>query len=212
MTRFRIKAAALVYSLLAAAAVIWGVLADRPDIFHHPDALLDPPMPWSVAILLGGAAGVAFGLGMARITRFTVYRFRWARTLHLEFRGLFGPLRDVEVLVFASLSAIAEEMFFRGALQPAIGIVGASLVFGVLLTAPNRKFIPWPFQAVAMGFAFGGLYWLSGNLAAPMLAHFTINYQNLHFINRYDPSLQLPRSFANALDADEIHRGSAKHR
>jgi uncharacterized protein len=206
MTRFRIKAAALVYSLLAVAAVVWGVLRDDPDIFHHPHALLDPPMPWTVGILLGGAAGVAFGLGMARITRLSVYRFRWARALHLEFRGLFGPLRDVEVLVFASFSAIAEEMFFRGALQPAIGIVGASLVFGVLHTAPSRKFIPWPFQALAMGFAFGGLFWLSGNLAAPMLAHFTINYQNLHFINRYDPSLQLPRSFATAFDLDETTR------
>jgi membrane protease YdiL (CAAX protease family) len=212
MTRFRIKAAALLYGLLAAAAVIWGVLADRPDIFHDPDALLDPPMPWSVAILLGGAAGVAFGLGMARITRFTVYRFRWARTLHLEFRGLFGPLRDVEVLAFASLSAIAEELFFRGALQPAIGIVGASLIFGALHTAPSRKFVAWPFQALLMGFAFGGLFWLSGNLAAPMLAHFTINYQNLHFINSYDPSLQLPRSFATALEEDGQNRGPAKHR
>jgi uncharacterized protein len=206
MTRFRIKAAALVYGFLAAAAVIWGVLRDNPDIFHHPDALVDPPMPWTVGILLGGAAGVAFGLGISRITRFTVYRFRWARALHIEFRGLFGPLRDVEVLAFATLSAVAEEMFFRGALQPAVGLIGSSLIFGALHTAPSRKFIPWPFQAVAMGFAFGGLFWLSGNLAAPMLAHFTINYQNLYFINSYDPSLQLPRSFASALDAGDLNR------
>jgi len=208
MTRFRLKAAALVYGLLAAAAVVWGVLRDDPDIFHHPDALLDPPLPWVVGILLGGAAGVAFGLGIAKITRLTVYRFRWARALHLEFRGLFGPLRDGEVLAFATLSAVAEEMFFRGALQPAIGIVGASVIFGLLHAGPSRKFIPWPFQAAAMGFAFGGLFWLSGSLAAPMLAHFTINYQNLHFINSYDPSLQLPRSFGGATGSGALSRRS----
>lgn len=206
MTRFRLKAAALVYGLLAAAAVIWGVLRDTPDIFHHPHALLDPPMPWAVGILLGGAAGVAFGLGISRITRLSVYKFRWARALHLEFRGLFGPLRDVEVFAFAALSAIAEEMFFRGALQPVVGIIPASLIFAVLHAAPGRKLIPWPFEALLMSFAFGGLFWLSGNLAAPMLAHFTINYQNLHFINSYDPSLQLPRSFASTLDVGDVNR------
>jgi len=206
MTKFRLKAAALVYGLMAAAAVVWGILRDDPDIFHHPDALLDPPMPWTVGILLGGAAGVAFGLGIAKITRLSVYKFRWARALHIEFRGLFGPLRDVEVLAFATLSAVAEEMFFRGALQPAVGIVLASLIFGALHAAPGRKLLPWPFQALLMSFAFGGLYWLSGNLAAPMLAHFTINYQNLHFINSYDPSLQLPRSFASSLDGGDLTR------
>ena len=199
MTTIRLKAAALVYGLLAAAAVAWGIFKGDPDIFHHPAGLMgNHPM----LIVLGGAAGVAFGLGIARLTSFTVYRFRWARGLHIEFRGLFGPLRNMDILAFAAFSAIAEEMFFRGALQAQLGIVPASLIFGVLHIAPSRKFIPWPFQALGMGFAFGLLFWMSGNLAAPILAHFTINYQNLHFINSYDPSLQLPRSFASGLDSN----------
>lgn len=200
MTTIRLKTAALAYGLLAAAAIIWGVLRGTPDIFHHPTGLLEHPLPMSVAILIGGAAGVAFGLGMARLTRFSVYRFKWATALHIEFRGLFGPLRGLDILGFAIFSAIGEELFFRGALQSQIGIIPASLIFGVLHMAPSKKFIPWPFQAVAMGFAFGGLFWITGNLVAPVLAHFTINYQNLHFINSYDPSLQLPRSFAGNLD------------
>lgn len=199
MTTIRLKAAALVYGLMAAAAVAWGVFKGSPDIFHHPAGLMGNN---NMLIVLGGAAGVAFGLGIARLTNFTVYRFRWARVLHIEFRGLFGPLRNKDILAFAAFSAIAEEMFFRGALQSQLGIVPASLIFGVLHIAPNKKFIPWPFQAAGMGFAFGLLFWMSGNLAAPVLAHFTINYQNLHFINSYDPSLQLPRSFASGLDSN----------
>ncbi len=202
MTTIRIKTAALVYSLLAALAVIWGVLRDDPNVFHHPEALMSEPLPLPAGLLLGGAAGVAFGLGVAWLTRFAVYRFRWARSLHIEFRGLFGPLRDLDIFAFAVFSAIGEEMLFRGAMQPHLGIVPSSLIFGLLHIGPGKKFIPWPFQAVVMGFAFGGLFWLSGNLAAPVLAHFTINYQNLHFINRYDPSLQLPRSFAAGLHGE----------
>jgi len=199
LTTIRLKTAALIYGLFAAAAVVWGFLRGDPDIFHHPTGILEHPLPMSVSILIGGAAGVAFGLGMARLTRFSVYRFRWARALHIEFRGLFGPLRGLYILGVAFFSAVGEGLFFRGAMQAQRGIVPASLIFGVLHIAPGRKFIPWPCQAIVMGFAFGALYWLTGNLAAPVLAHFTINYENLHFINRYDPSLQLPRSFAGNL-------------
>ncbi|MCP4675581.1 MAG: CPBP family intramembrane metalloprotease [Deltaproteobacteria bacterium] len=197
MTAIRIKIAAVVYGILAAAAIAIGFFRGYPDIFHHPDGLVPMSFPLFGRILLGGAAGIAFGLGIARLTRFTVFRFKWARTLHIEFRGLLGPLRGMDILAFAVFSAVAEEMFFRGAIQPELGIVPTSLIFGVLHIAPGRKFLPWPFQAVAMGLAFGGLYWLAGDLSAPIMAHFTINYQNLHFINKYDPSLQLPRSFTS---------------
>jgi uncharacterized protein len=208
LTALRLKTAALIYGLLAAAAVAWGFLRDNPDIYHHPAGLLASHLPLPAGVILGGSAGVAFGLGIAWMTRFSVYRFRWARTLHVEFRGLLGPLTGTDILAYAVFSAIGEELFFRGAMQPVLGIVPASLVFGLLHVAPGRKFVPWPFQAVAMGFAFGGLYWLSGELSAPILAHFTINYQNLHFINNYDPSLQLPRSFAANLGTPGVSRRS----
>jgi membrane protease YdiL (CAAX protease family) len=181
---------------MAGIALLTAVfIRQNPDIYHHPSGFMTEPFPLAASVLFGGGAGVVFGLVIAWLTRFSVYKFHWARTLHTEFRGLFGPLKSVDILAYAFFSAVAEEMFFRGVLQPWIGIVPASLIFGVLHIAPGRKFVPWPFQAVLMGFAFGGLYWLVGDLSAPIMAHFTINYQNLHFINRYDPSLQLPRSF-----------------
>ena len=62
MTRIRLKIAALVYGLLTVAAVAWGFLRDDPDIFHHPTALMVDQLPLPAAILLGGAAGIAFGL------------------------------------------------------------------------------------------------------------------------------------------------------
>lgn len=196
LTAVRIRTAAIVYGLFAAAAIGWGFLRENPDIFHHPDGVLSGHLPLVANVILGAAVGIAFGMCIAWLTRFTVYKFRWARALHIEFRGLLGPLRDSDILVYAVLTAVGEEMLFRGAMQPELGIVTTSVIFGLAHIAWGRKSIPWPMQAIAMGFAFGGLYWLTGNLTAPVLAHFTINYQNLHFINRYDPSLQLPKTFA----------------
>ena len=45
--------------------------------------------------------------------------------------------------------------------------------------APGR---PWTIFALVLGFALGGLLLLTGSLLAPILAHFTINYFNLHQI------------------------------
>lgn len=210
MTALRLKTAALVYGALAALSLALGYFRDSLDIFHHPEGLIHEGFPLPGRILLGGAAGVAFGLGIAWLSRYSVYRFQWAKTMHEEFRGLFGPLRGSDILAYAAFSAIAEEMFFRGALQPMLGNLIASAVFGALHVGPGKKFLPWPFQAFAMGLAFGGLYWLSGDLSAPITAHFTINYQNLHFINSYNPSLQLPRTLSSRY-ADPEHRDFHKY-
>jgi len=74
---------------------------------------------------------------------------------------------------------LGEEMLFRGLLQPAIGIVWSSLIFGLLHVGPDRRYAPWTLMAIGMGFAFGGLHYYTGNLLAPILAHFTINHFNL---------------------------------
>lgn len=196
MGRSKLKIAAAFYGLVALVALIFAWVRDSryPNLFFHPESLLTAQALW-VQVLVGGAAGVAFGMGIARLSRVAVHRLVWARDLHTEFRALFGPLRNVEILAFSAFSAVGEELLFRGALQTSFGIVIASVIFGVLHIGPSRKFLPWPFQATAMGFAFGALFWLTGTLAAPIMAHFTINYENLHFINRYDPTWQLPKGF-----------------
>lgn len=194
MTALRIKTAVIVYGALAAVAVIFAFLRDQPDIFNHPQGVISGRLPLVARLSIGAALGLVFGLLTTWFTRYSVYRFEWAKALHSEFRGLFGPLRNVDIVAYAAVSAVAEEIFFRGALQQAVGITVASLVFGALHFGPGKKFLPWPIQAMVMGFAFGGLYWFTGNLVAPVTAHFVINYQNLHFINRYDPVLRLPRA------------------
>jgi uncharacterized protein len=203
VTALRLKTAVVIYGALAALAVGLGFARGNPDIFNHPDGFLSERLPLWARVLAGLALGISFGIFVARLTRYSVYRFEWAKSLHTEFRGLFGPLRNIDIIAYAGLSAAAEEIFFRGAVQQALGIVAAGLIFGALHIGPGKKFLPWPVQASVMGFAFGGLYWLTGDLIAPTVAHFTVNYQNLHFINRYDPVIKLPRSLIGA--ASEEH-------
>lgn len=126
--------------------------------------------------------GVLLGLGVVSMTRWAVLRFGWARLLHRDFRAMLGPLTKREVLILAVASAIGEEMLFRGALQPWIGIWWQALIFALLHVGPRRYYLWWTGWSVGIGLAFGYMYQWTGDLGGPIAAHFVINYLNLHFI------------------------------
>jgi CAAX protease family protein len=189
VTATRIKAALIVYGALTLVAVGWGVLRGNVDLYHHPAAWLH--LPLVVRFFGGGVGGLLVGLLVTSATRASVRRFDWAKQLHVEFRHIFGPLRTREVLAFAVLSSVAEELFFRGALQGSLGICASSIIFGLLHIGPTRRFVPWTAMAIVMGFVLGVLFRLTGDLTAPIAAHLTINFINLQYISDYDP---LPRA------------------
>jgi len=182
-----LSGATLLYGLLTAGAFTW-VLTVRGtlDLYRHPAPLYR--LPFALGLVGGLAVGVALGLLVAWLTRWGSRRLRWAGLLHSEFRSLLGPLPDEDIFLLAFLSAVAEECFFRGAMQPTIGLVAASLVFGAMHLPVSKRFIPWTIEATALGFLLGALFWATGQLAAPLAAHFTINYENLHFVRRYKPA------------------------
>ena len=82
-----------------------------------------------------------------------------------------GGKRRRDLLIFSALSGVGEEALFRGALQPEIGIVAASLLFGAVHAGPDRRYLPWTLFAVGGGFLYGALYDWTGGILAPMVAH-----------------------------------------
>jgi membrane protease YdiL (CAAX protease family) len=78
-------------------------------------------------------------------------------------------------------------MFFRGLLQPYLGIVITSIVFGLAHFVPRRDLFPWMLFSVAAGFLLGWLYQFSGNLLAPIACHVIVNGINLTKITKLVP-------------------------
>lgn len=186
----RILVAALVYGAMLLAACGWGWWDARSILYA--DRWLEWSRPASVALSIGLGLVVAFVVIAA--TRRFVRRTRWGRNLHVSFRGLLGPMSGAEIAFFALASGIAEEAFFRGAMQPALGLVPTALLFGLAHVPPSRKLISWTLFAVVMGLVFGVIFALTGELAGLVLAHILINYENLHFIEAYDPEVSDPRA------------------
>jgi membrane protease YdiL (CAAX protease family) len=152
-------------------------------------------------LLLSPLLGLLIGGAMVVLTRVTVARYEWARSLHRDFRALLGPLTGREILILAAASSIGEELLFRGALQPWIGIWPQAVLFALLHIGPARRFLPWTCSALLLGVGFGYLSQVTGDLGGPIVAHFTINFLNLHFISRVD--FPLPRPPAPLLEKAE---------
>lgn len=169
----------LFYLLLFGAALLWTALAGRPLRYGPP---LEP----------GGEATIAYGLGLGLVAGALVIALSHALTQQTEWGArlaqwlgaLLGPLTPLQCLWLALLSGVAEEAFFRGALQPAIGWVAASLVFGLAHWTPRRELLPWTLFATAAGFLFGALFERGGGLLAPTAAHVLVNAVNLVRLTR----------------------------
>src|SRR5436190_1356073 len=93
--------------------------------------------------LVSPLLGLALGLLVVLGSRQAVARLGWARALHRDFRALLGDVSSREIVILAVASAVGEEVLFRGALQPWIGIVPQAALFALLHVGPGRRFLPW---------------------------------------------------------------------
>jgi membrane protease YdiL (CAAX protease family) len=162
---------------MAILALLIAAGRGNPDLYHVGDA-----PGW---MLLGGPAlGAGVGLGLVGLTRVASRYFQWARDLHASFRDLLGPLTGREMLILALASSIGEELLFRGALLPWLGMPAQAVVFALLHIGPGRRFLPWTLSAFVLGLGFGALAQWTDNLGGPIAAHFMINFLNLRHIVR----------------------------
>ncbi len=97
-------------------------------------------------------------------------------------KPIIDELSPTDILFLALASGIAEELFFRGAMQPVFGLLVTSLIFGAVHSGPKPVFLWWSAWAFVMGLLFGGIFELTGVLWGPVLGHVLINQRNIRFM------------------------------
>ncbi len=142
--------------------------------------------------LISPLLGLIVGLLVVLASRLAVTHLSWARGLHRDFRSLLGDVSGREILILALASAIGEEVLFRGALLPWIGLWPQAVLFALLHIGPGRRFLPWTLWSFVMALVFGAMVHLTGDLGGAIVAHFTINFLNLHYIARVALPAELP--------------------
>jgi len=168
-----VKLALCFYGAFFAVALAWSAWSGR-SVFYASQAAAEE----GIAPLLDTAAGLAVAavtIGLSRLTE----RTKWGDAMGRALAELVGKRSLRECIVLAVVSGVAEEVFFRGVLQPLLGWLLASLIFGGVHFVPKREMLPWTGFALAAGLVLGALFESTGNLVAPIVAHVGINAVNL---------------------------------
>jgi membrane protease YdiL (CAAX protease family) len=163
--------------VLLGAALLWAAVEGRSLLFASAAARQRGIVP-----LRDAAAGLAAGAAIVVLSRLLTQRTRWGAALARRLAVLLGALSLRDCWVLAALSGVAEEAFFRGALQPRVGLVAATLLFGAAHYVPRPGLRAWSLFALAAGAVFGALYQWTGDLIAPALAHVVVNGLNLRWL------------------------------
>jgi len=136
-----------------------------------PASLFLPAAPYWWIDPLAGVAGA----GALLLAWWAARRWGIARQLETTLRERLGPLTATEALGLALLSGVAEEVFFRGAVQPAWGFYPATLIFAALHSGRGRAMMLWTTSALAAGAVLGALMLWRGTLFAPIVCHALVN-------------------------------------
>ncbi len=173
--------------------VILGVGALWPWRFPliHPAPWLDLD-PWT-SHAYSGCIGLAFGGLVVVLTPPLVTHSTWVRDLHRDLRPIARAMSPRALLVVGPASGFVEEILFRGLLQPAVGLGPQALIFGAVHYLPGRSRWVWAIWAALVGLILGTIFELTGSLAGPIVAHTLINWLNLRYLRRHDPTPPPPR-------------------
>lgn len=182
------------YALLASLATALAVALREgvPWEYSTPWVRFEPLTAVGISAALGLLLAGLVVLG----TRFTVARYSWARQLHMELRPIAHGLKLPQIMLIAGFSSLGEELLFRGLLQPWIGWILASLVFGFAHQASGKSRWIWVGWATVVGFGFGAIFELTGSLVGPLVAHAVVNAVNLTFLRNHDPELHASEGVA----------------
>ena len=160
--------ASVFYAALLLAAAIVGALGGRSAFALGNSALF------------GLLAGVITACGTVALGILFYRLLPVLRRLSDELAPhLVDGAKGRNLVLVSIFSGVGEESFFRGALQPEIGLLASSLLFGVLHVGPDRRYLVWTVWAVGAGFLFGLLYLWTGGILAPVTAHVLHNVVTL---------------------------------
>ncbi len=99
----------------------------------------------------------------------------------IDLRIIFSESKFHDLCFISILAGCAEELLFRGVIQAKLGIVGASIIFGLL------HFITPAYCVIAtiMGFYLGFLFQYYESLLVPIQVHFLYDLGALIYLRYY---------------------------
>lgn len=163
-------AAVVVYGVMAGAALLWLWLRERLD--QLPAQAVGEHGPW-----LASAVGLAVGLVGAWTIADAMRRSPRVEQVSRLVARLFTRTGEAAGITFVLVSAVCEELFFRLAVQDALGIVGAVACYVVVNSSVGG--VRWLLFTMCHALALGLIVELGFGLLGSTTAHAIFNYLGL---------------------------------
>lgn len=126
---------------------------------------------WIKQLAIGLSAGGILLLTSEILNSYSVSYRQFKR----DVEKILGPTSFIGGIYLAVLSGFGEEIFFRAALQPWLGLWFTSIIFGLLHLSPGLKISSWTLWAAFSGLLLGWLFERTGSIWVPIYAHIFVN-------------------------------------
>lgn len=189
-TRFAVLAVWFELSLGALAVILgWlgGVWPWRTLVSLNRSA-------WIVGSAAGGTAAIVLFAGIVLVDRKPVGIFRQLQaTVRRHLVPLFRHVNPGLLFLISLSAGVGEEFLFRGCFQavvagwigPPWGEFGALIVASGLFGVCHWISRAYALVATGMGLILGGLFWATGSLLAPIVAHSLYDFLALLYLTRF---------------------------
>ena len=155
------------YTLMLTASVTW--LAARDRLSQLPEAALGEH-----GVLIAAASGLGLGLLGYGFHSLVLRRLSVVTAMAAQVRQLFGAMGEGPVLTLVLIGAVAEELFFRLAVQDQFGLAGSVAAYTVMGTgAMGWRWMP---LAALHAAALGSMMLAGCGLLATTTANAVMNY------------------------------------
>ncbi len=98
-----------------------------------------------------------------------------------DIKAIFSEAKLPDLCIISVFAGLAEELLFRGVIQVKLGIIGASIIFGLLHFITPAYFI----IATLMGFYLGFLFQYCDSLLIPIQIHFIYDLGALIYLRYF---------------------------
>ena len=189
-----LKAAFSVYSVMFAAAIIL--------MYFYTNNLstmviLPAQSTEKFRLLVFAVTGALICIGSSVLieTIFPSYQ-----KVKLDLRLVLGAPTWMQSFWLASLSAVSEEFFFRGAIQPIAGLFATSLIFALLHLSPGGRISIWTWMALLAGLFLGWVTEQCGSIWPAVAIHFLVNIVGILELRKLNLE-----TIARALEKSDTH-------
>lgn len=190
-TRTLLKLATIFYAAVGFAAWGWAAWFDHPLFGERAPTALGMGYGVGAGLVVVGLCHVAYRLfGAVRRASDLIGRF-------------FGPVTLLQAVWLALISGFVEEIGFRGALWPQLGLVGTAVFFGLCHTIPVRALAGYPVFAFFAGLILGHLRDATGSVWPAVACHVTVNALNIGWLGGRQRSEPLPAPAPEPLVPEE---------